>query len=633
MDIATLCPSGGAETRSGSGKEGHRGTEVQREAPIRKSLRLCVSAVKPFCGEHIGLHNVPAEDPAVYAMIQRAETVGVFQIESRAQMAMLPRLKPASFYDLVIEVAIVRPGPIQGDMVHPYLRRRQGLESVSYPSEEIRDVLGRTLGVPLFQEQVIKVAMVAAGFSPGEADQVRRSMAAWRRRGGLESFQQRLLDGMTARGYTAEFAQQIYRQILGFGEYGFPESHAASFALLVYVSAWLKCHEPAAFFAAMLNSQPLGFYAPAQLVREARRQDVEVRAADVRCSDWECTLELPTDAAAAQPALRLGLRLVKGLSRDGVERLVQARHEMPLASVEDLARRAMLGRRDLAALAAADALHGLAGHRHDAAWRIAGVLAPLPLLDSVGNHEVTNGRTPVSRRDAQARRMPVQEDHRGTEAQREVDGPQEEPEKLGYPALHRGLEAAPTKDAPHVGASMVNSLSSVPLCVCGDPPFSEPSPFHGSADGDDIGPPPLPAPTEGQEIVADYASLGLSLRRHPIALLRGQLNRRGLRSAAEVLRRAHGQRVRTGGLVITRQRPASAHDVTFITLEDETGHINLVVWKAIAEQQRAVMLGARLLGVYGEVQREGSVVHVVARRLYDHSPLLGDLAAPSRDFR
>jgi error-prone DNA polymerase len=529
----------------------------------------------------LGLHNVPAEDPAVYAMIQRAETVGVFQIESRAQMAMLPRLRPERFYDLVIEVAIVRPGPIQGDMVHPYLRRRQGLEPVSYPSEEIRDVLGRTLGVPLFQEQVIKVAMVAAGFSPGEADQVRRSMAAWRRRGGLESFQQRLLDGMTARGYTAEFAQQIYRQILGFGEYGFPESHAASFALLVYVSAWLKCHEPAAFFAAMLNSQPLGFYAPAQLVREARRQGVEVCPADVRCSDWDCTLEPPADDASLQPALRLGLRLVKGLTREGAQRLVAARAQAAFTSVDDLARRAGLERRDLGALAAADALHGLAGHRHDAAWRVAGVLPALPLFD-----------------------------------------------------FHRGKNAAPTTPRQSTGRSAIPGAIAEPGATA-EPPLrrSQEAAPTSRADDEDAELPSLPVPTEGQEIVADYASLGLSLRRHPLALLRRQLHRRGLLPAAEVLQRDHGQRVRTGGLVITRQRPASAQDVTFITLEDESGHVNLVVWKALAERQRAIMLGARLLGVYGEVQREGAVVHVVARRLYDHSALLGDLAAPSRDFR
>jgi error-prone DNA polymerase len=552
-----------------------------RRPLLPRRANLPVGAPSTARSEPLGLHNVPAEDPAVYAMIQRAETVGVFQIESRAQMAMLPRLRPERFYDLVIEVAIVRPGPIQGDMVHPYLRRRQGLEPVTYPSEEIRDVLGRTLGVPLFQEQVIKVAMVAAGFSPGEADQVRRSMAAWRRRGGLESFRQRLLDGMTARGYTLEFAQQIYRQILGFGEYGFPESHAASFALLVYVSAWLKCHEPAAFFAAMLNSQPLGFYAPAQLVREARRQGVEVRPADVRCSEWDCTLEPATDLASSQPALRLGLRLVKGLARDGAQRLTAARAQAAFVSVDDLARRAGLDRRDLGALAAADALHGLAGHRHDAAWRVAGVLPPLPLFESDRGLEAA----PTAPRPSPGRSA--------------IHGAIAAPDVTAAPTFHRGLEAAPTGD---------------------------------SGDGDsDL--PPLPVPTEGQEIVADYASLGLSLRRHPLALLRRQLSRRGLLPAAEVLRRVHGQRVRTGGLVITRQRPASAQDVTFITLEDESGHINLVVWKSLAERQRPVMLGARLLGVYGEVQREGEVVHVVARRLYDHSDLLGDLAAPSRDFR
>jgi error-prone DNA polymerase len=530
----------------------------QEAAPTMPSHPPGRSAIPGAIAEPLGLHNVPAEDPAVYAMIQRAETVGVFQIESRAQMAMLPRLKPACFYDLVIEVAIVRPGPIQGDMVHPYLRRRQGLEPVSYPSEEIRDVLGRTLGVPLFQEQVIKVAMVAAGFSPGEADQVRRSMAAWRRRGGLESFRQRLVDGMTVRGYAPEFAQQIYRQILGFGEYGFPESHAASFALLVYVSAWLKCHEPAAFCAAMLNSQPLGFYAPAQLVREARRQGVEVRPVDVRCSDWDCALEPAADSASTRPALRLGLRLVKGLTRDGAARLVATRREMAFTGVEDLARRAALDHRDLGALAAADALHGLAGHRHDAAWQVAGVLPALPLFDS-----------------------------------------------------DRGQKAAPTMPCHHPGRSAIPGA------------IAEPS----ATRSDDADLPPLPVPTEGQEIVADYANLGLSLRRHPLALLRGQLQRRGLLTAAEATARAHGARVRTGGLVITRQRPASAQDVTFVTLEDETGHLNLVVWKLLAERQRAVLIGARLLGVHGEVQRAHGVVHIIARRLYDHSALLGGLVA------
>jgi error-prone DNA polymerase len=335
---------------------------------IRKSLQM----VHRYCPAIKTISDIPKEDRATYRMLQAADTVGVFQIESRAQMAMLPRLRPACFYDLVIEVAIVRPGPIQGDMVHPYLRRRQGLEPVDYPSAEVREVLGRTLGVPIFQEQVIRVAQVAAGFTPGEADQVRRSMAAWRRRGGLESLRERLIGGMTARGYSGEFAERIYHQILGFGEYGFPESHAASFALLVYVSAWLKHHEPAAFVAALLNSQPMGFYAPAQLIREARRQGVEVRPVDVTASAWDCTLER---TVGGRPALRLGLRLVKGLSRSGAERLSAARATSPWGSIEDLRGRAALDRRDLKALAAADALAPLAGNRHRAAWSILGLSA------------------------------------------------------------------------------------------------------------------------------------------------------------------------------------------------------------------------------------------------------------------
>ncbi len=495
----------------------------------------------------LGLDNIPAEDPAVYRMIQRGDTVGVFQIESRAQMAMLPRLRPECFYDLVIEVAIVRPGPIQGDMVHPYLKRRQGLEPVTYPSEAVRQVLGRTLGVPIFQEQVIKVAMVAAGFSPGEADQLRRSIAAWRRRGTLEQFEGRLVRGMMERGYEEGFARQIYRQILGFGEYGFPESHAASFALLVYVSAWLKRHRPAAFFAALLNSQPMGFYAPAQLVQAARRAGVEVRAVDVRHSHWDCTLEAGEDADnVPAPAMRLGLRMVRGLSQAAAERLVAARAAGPLLDVDDLAHRALVGRVDLEALAAADALRGLSGDRHRAAWQVTGVQAPLPLLDQ----PPVEAMAPAS-----------------------AQGPREE----------------------------------------------------------EI--PDLPEPTEGQEIVADYASLGLSLRRHPLALLREQLRRRGLISAAELRARRHGDRVRAGGLVINRQRPSSANDVTFITLEDETGQINLIVWKRLAERQRLILLNARLLGVLGEVQRQDGVLHLVARQLQDHSALLGRLPTRSRDFR
>jgi len=495
------------------------------------AIRRALDLVNGYRGGRLTLADIPPEDPAVYRMIQRGETTGVFQIESRAQMAMLPRLRPACFYDLVIEVAIVRPGPIQGDMVHPYLRRRQGLEPVVYPSEAVKEVLGRTLGVPIFQEQVIKVATVAAGFSPGEADQVRRSMAAWRRRGGLEQFRERLITGMVTRGYGREFAQKIYQQILGFGEYGFPESHAASFALLVYVSAWLKHHEPAAFFAALVNSQPMGFYAPAQLIREARRQGVEVRPVDVCTSNWDCSLE---PAASGEPALRLGLRLVKGLSQAGGDRLVRARADGRWRSVVDLARRGGLDRGDLQALAAADAMAGLAGNRHLAAWEVAGIAVPLPL-------------------------------------------------------------------AP-------------------DPSGCQPVPL-------------LPAPGEGASIAADYGSIGLTLRRHPLALLRDNLRRRGLMSAQEVGASPAGGTVRTAGLVVNRQRPASANSVTFVTLEDETGYVNLVVWKRVAECQRKALLGARLLGVVGQIQRESGVTHLVAKQLRDYSGLLGGLVARSRDFR
>jgi error-prone DNA polymerase len=502
------------------------------------AIRRALALINGFRGTALEVATIPAEDPEVYRMIQRGETTGVFQIESRAQMAMLPRLKPRCFYDLVIEVAIVRPGPIQGDMVHPYLRRRQGLEPVSYPSAEVEAVLGRTLGVPIFQEQVIQVAMVAAGFGPGEADQVRRSMAAWRRRGGLEPFRDRLLQGMTSRGYPRAFAEQIYHQILGFGDYGFPESHAASFALLVYCSAWLKCHEPAAFFAALINSQPMGFYAPAQLIAEARRQGVEVRPVDVCHSDWDCTLER---TPRNEPALRLGLRLVKGLSREAARRLCAARAVAykpgaaapAWTSLADLRQRAGLDRRDLRALAAADALAALAGNRHQAGWQAAATAQPLPL----------------------------------------------------FPDL-----------------------------------------------GDDQAAPLLTPPQEGEAIVADYASLGLSLRRHPLALLREQLTALQYSSADAVQRAESGARVRVAGLTITRQRPASANEVTFVTLEDETGQLNLVIWKRVAVRRRAALLQARLLGAVGELQREDGVTHVVVSDLLDHSAMLGGLVFPARDF-
>ena len=504
-------------------------------------------------------------------MIGRADTIGVFQIESRAQMAMLPRVKPRTYYDLVIEVAIVRPGPIQGGMVHPYLRRRQGLEPVTYPSEAVRRVLERTLGVPIFQEQVMQLAITAAGFTPDEADNLRRSMAAWKRKGGLEHLRDRLVSGMRQRGYAERFAEQIFRQIQGFGEYGFPESHSASFALLVYVSSWLKCHEPAAFTCALLNSQPMGFYAPAQLVQDARRHDVEVRPVDVCASDWECTLEPCAVGSAASPAraddsprtsrrspaLRLGLLMVKGLSEACAGRIVAARQTRPFADVGDLAHRAGIDRRDLAALAAADALVGLAGHRFRARWEAAAVEPALPLFALA------------------------------EQAADEAAG-------IGTPIDGQALQDRP--------APIVES------------------------------PPHLDTPSEGDEIRADYASLALTLRRHPLALLRKALRRRRMLSARDLSSLQHGRTVQVAGIVTCRQRPGTAGGVTFVTLEDETGMVNVIVWRDLAERQRRELLGSSLLGVRGVLQREGSVIHVIAGCLIDQSALLGRLATHSRDF-
>ncbi len=492
---------------------------------IRRALDL-VSATR---GRPFAMSDVPSEDPAVYEMIGHADTVGVFQIESRAQMAMLPRMKPRRFYDLVIEVAIVRPGPIQGGMVHPYLRRREQTEPVTYPSEAVRGVLERTLGVPIFQEQVMQLAVVAAGFTPGEADKLRRSMAAWRRKGGLEAFERRLIDGMRERGYQEDFARQIFMQIQGFGEYGFPESHAASFALLVYVSAWLKCHEPAAFACALLNSQPMGFYAPAQIVQDARRHAVEVRPVDVLASQWDCTLE---KGEGGKPALRLGLRMINGFSVEGAARVSAARMQKSFDSVDDLAARGGLDPRDLKCLAAAGALAGLAGHRRQAWWDVAGIERASPL------------------------------------------------------AMTRAQEA---------------QADLFPL-------------------------------TEGQDLVADYASLGLTLGRHPLALLRERLQHERIVTAEELRRLPHGRLARAAGLVLNRQRPGTASGVTFLTLEDETGQVNVVVWHDLAERQRRELLGARLLAVYGTLERQGEVAHLIAGHLRDMTPLLGNLVTHSRDF-
>jgi len=493
-------------------------------------IRRALDLVGERRGKPVRMQDIPAEDPAVYGMIQRADTIGVFQIESRAQMSMLPRLKPANFYDLVIEVAIVRPGPIMGGMVHPYLRRRMGKEKVTYASEAVKKVLERTLGVSIFQEQVMQLAVVAAGFTPGEADRLRRAMASWRRRGGIEPFRDKLIEGMLSRGYDRQFAGQIYQQMQGFGEYGFPESHAASFALLVYVSSWLKLHEPAAFACALLNSQPLGFYSVSAIVQDAKRHGVEVLPADVQVSEVDSTLCHP--GAGRGPSLRLGLGLIKGLKVTSSERVIKARQQRIFESAEDLARRSGLDRGDLSALAAADALASLAGHRRRALWETLAV---------------------------------------------------DEATRLALSAIA-------------------------------------------------VAPPRLAEPSEGENIVADYETVGLTLRRHPLALLRDRLKKRRIRTALEVAQARHGQFIRAAGIVTCRQRPATASGVIFVTIEDETGYVNLIVWNDVSERQRRELLASRLLAVSGQVQREGSVVHVLARRLEDLSPMLGRLSTTSHDF-
>jgi error-prone DNA polymerase len=498
------------------------------------AIRRALDFVGRWRGREFRLQDIPPEDPATYEMICRADTVGVFQIESRAQMSMLPRLQPRCFYDLVIEVAIVRPGPIQGGMVHPFLAQREAQrrgETFTLPKEALRPALQRTLGVPIFQEQVMQIAIIAAGFTPGEADQLRRAMAAWKRRGGVDKFRGRLIDGMTARGYEQEFAEAIFRQIEGFGEYGFPESHAASFALLVYDSAWLKCHEPAAFLAGLLNSLPMGFYGPSQLVQDARRHGVEVRPADVLHSDWDCTLEPDEDG---KPAVRLGLRLVAGLKEASAQRIVAARASGPYRSTEDLALRAGLDALDLNALASADALLSLSGHRRQQVWDAAGLQAAPALLKGAPVHEA---------------------------------------------AL--ALEAAP----------------------------------------------------EGEEIVFDYAAMGLTLRSHPLALLRERLRERRLLTSEELQQLPDGRPARACGLVVARQQPGTAKGVVFVTLEDETGSVQVIVWKALRDKQRETLLRARLLAVHGTWQRQGLVCHLIAGHLEDLTPLLGRLSTESRDFR
>ncbi|MBZ9990920.1 error-prone DNA polymerase [Mesorhizobium sp. BH1-1-5] len=501
-------------------------------------MLTCMKKGLDLLAEHkdirLDLATIPAEDPRTYAMIRKADTLGTFQIESRAQMSMLPRLKPRTFYDLVVQVAIVRPGPIQGDMVHPYLRRREGLEPVHYPKPELEKVLGKTLGVPLFQEQAMRVAIECAGFTPGEADMLRKSMATFKFTGGVSSFKTKLIDGMVDNGYERAFAEQTFKQLEGFGSYGFPESHAASFALIAYASAWLKCWHPDVFCAALLNSQPMGFYAPAQIVRDAAAHGVEIRPACVNASRWDCTLE-PV-AEDGRFAVRLGLRMVRGLGNVHASTIVATRADQPFASVDDLWRRAGVPQTALIQLAEADAFRpafGLA--RREALWAIKALRdEPLPLFAA---------------------------------------------------ASAREAELLPEVSEPAVA---------------------------------------LRPMTAGGEVVEDYRHIGLTLRSHPISFLREDLRRRRIVSCAEAMEARDGRWLEAAGLVLVRQRPGSAKGVMFITLEDETGIANLVVWPKVFEHHRRTVLSAGMVAVQGRIQREGEVVHLVARRIVD---LSGELAS------
>jgi error-prone DNA polymerase len=533
---------------------GHAGNSATRIALSAKAFSsagaaaaMGIVADREGLASDASLADIPDDDKPVYDMLSTGDSVGVFQVESRAQMSMLPRLRPQAFYDLVVEVAIVRPGPIQGGMVHPYLKRREQKEPVTYPSEEAKAALSRTLGVPIFQEQVMQLAILAADFTPGEADQLRRAMAAWKRKGGLGPFKEKLISRMVARKYSADYAEAIFRQIEGFGEYGFPESHAASFAKLVYVSAWIKRHHPDAFLAALLNSLPMGFYAAPQLVRDARAHGVAVRPVDVTISDWESTLEpqaaheaVPACAERAIPAgqcaVRLGLNRVTGLSEDEGLRIMAARAQAPFANVEDLSRRAELDAHAMHGLAAADALSGLAGNRRDAVWAVAGV------------------------------------DTRAT--------------------------------------ALLKTTRTI-----------------------EDGVPEFDALELGDAVLADYRAMGLSLKGHPLALLRPALAPFKVQQAA--LLNADwrpGQLARASGLVTHRQQPGTAKGVVFVTLEDETGTVNVIVWPAVAAAQRKPLLAASLLTVYGVWQREGEVRHLVAKTLVDHTPMLQGLVTRSRDF-
>ena len=495
-------------------------------------------------GSKVGMADLQDDDPAVYAMIQKADTLGTFQIESRAQMAMLPRMKPQRFYDLTIEVAIVRPGPIQGDMVHPYLRRREGLEKPEYPRPELRAVLEKTLGVPLFQEQAMKVAIVGAGFTPAEADQLRRAMATFKFTGGVSHFSEKLIEGMVARGYPRDFAERTFRQLEGFGSYGFPESHAASFAKIAYASCWMKHHHPDVFCASLLNAQPMGFYAPAQIVRDAQAHGVEVRPPCINVSRWDCTLE---PNRGRHLAVRLGFRQVRGLANLHGAAIIGARGEAPFGSVEEVWRRAGVPRATIERLAEADAFHSLGADRRQGLWKVRGLgEAPLPLFAAADERE-------------------------------DVFSPE-------------GIE-------PNVD---------------------------------------LKSMSDGREVVEDYRSLQLSLRAHPLAFLRQELTRRGVKTCADLAGIKDGRHVEVAGIILVRQKPGSAKGVLFLTIEDETGIANGILWPDRFEAQRRTVMTASMIGMKGRVQREGEIIHVICDRIVDHGDLLaqvGSMAFPHRTGR
>jgi len=573
------------------------------------AIRRAIDLVNAHRGTSIDKDTILAsegqeESRAVYDMICNADTIGVFQIESRAQMSMLPRLRPRRYYDLVIEVAIVRPGPIQGGMVHPYLNRRRTNEAVSYPPR-LQPVLERTLGVPIFQEQVIQIAMVAADFTPGEADQLRRAMAAWHRKGGLGPFEEKLKQGMRKNGYSEAFAQQIFEQIKGFGEYGFPESHSASFALLVYVSCWLKCYEPAAFTCALLNSQPMGFYAPAQLVQDARRHSVELRPVDVLVSEWECTLE---DACATQGKEKTEEQIPPApLLQRGEGRRGEDKEHSPCE--KQIPPTPLFQRGETSSTLV-----------HQGQWK---EHSPLYQKGAGGDLQpaIRLGLCMVKglSEEAALRLVATRQRLRAAGA-------------FSFEALSHaaGLNRHDMNALAAAGAlaSIAGHRRQAVWTVTGvepRPPVLEDAPILDTT-------PPLLPPSEGQDLVADYASLGLTLGRHPLALLRPQLDRMRISTAAQLKQLPHGKPTRAAGIVIGRQRPGTASGVIFVTLEDETGTVNVVVWNGVAEKQRQALLGSRLLAVHGVLEREGEVVHLIAGRLTDHSWLLGQLVARSRDF-